>query len=198
MTAAVLLSIPTAAHSEVEAKNIILACNAGGNPTLTYQTPSGKVLVVHHLLRLNPDTEVRCTVDGLGLLTYPLCAGPEVRTAFSPPYLIVGDGVGGQLSLVNGVDDRAVVSGLLADQSDMYAAIPSQFTGLAHADNAMDLLIQLASPRPNILRIEEASDLSSWFPADASVFNRGSGEHDALLAADVPTQMFRSRARARK
>lgn len=199
ITVAALMATSLNAYSGVEATNFLLQCDAGGNATITYQTPPGKVLVLQHIIRESATSEVRCTLSQAGLLTYTLCSGSPEHTTFSPAYLIVGDAQGsGELKLVNGSNNWAVVVGLLADQSDMYASIPSQFTDGMYANGNMTLGVQLASARPSIMKIDKSSDLSSWLPAQASIFNQGGGQLEAIVSANEPKQFFRAKARARK
>jgi len=97
------------------------------------------------------------------------------------------------------IDNAVTLMGLLVDQQDLYAGIPHEIDQFRAAGGTGLVRIDIASPRPRIIRVEKSSDLSTWTPLPEYAFVAPFGRQEQGLSvpADASHEFIRTRVRSK-
>ena len=196
---ALTLLMPLAARAEVTATNIALSTLPSGNPDQKFNVPVGKVLLSEHINRITTNSWIVVVSPGLPVWfdsVIVLPGGTRV-TSFNPSLKVTA---GSEIQLRGGSGfTTAIMYALLVDQSDLYAAISSEFSGMSLAAGGADVHIELDTARPAIVKLEESVDLLSWSTMMGSPVAKASQSkrYLATIPTDKGKDFIRAKARSR-
>ncbi len=180
------------ADAVVEAVQIRLA---PGGSAAVYAVPAGKVLIIEYVVFPNywdiQGETKRIIIRHGGTSTSgsvwdtEVTYGNKFNSLLRPLKL-----PGGKAVAVPGVNGlfQCFIYGLLADATDLYAAIPSEFQGLGLASNGEGQLagvLHTDSPRPKVVGLESANDAETWNPVVGASLSGTENRTDVRFELDA-------------
>jgi hypothetical protein len=91
---------------------------------------------------------------------------------------------GGLTLFAYGVSSAAVIHGLLVDPEDIYASIPCDFEQAVVSGDQLSGILNLSSPRPAHVVIQESEDLVNWTPDNSATCIPQSDKHHVNFITD--------------
>ena len=187
------------AQGDVVAMNIVLTEQADAHPS-SYTVPAGKVLVVEHVFAASSGTSVGYYITVGGLLLRVSISSGAGTVSWSPSLkLTAGLTINAQDGSQGGV---GIIYALLVDESDLYAAITSEFESVSAASGDVRGTLRLGSPRPSLVKIERTGGLEAdaWTEELSALIQRTSSlnREYVLPLPGENRQFYRATARARK
>jgi hypothetical protein len=202
-----LIQFASLSHGAVIATNVIL--RAASFPANTFSPPTGKVFILEHvgfhdnwtspreiILENTVFNEEGGIVSDI-TVSYPEKFNTLARTLKMAPTMRIR--CADRSSPVQWV----VLYGLLVDEGDLYAGIPSMIEGFAKATPGPATgEIRLASARSSLVRLQQSSNLTDWAEVSGAV--TASPQGPAVRNFEVspppgdPARFFRAAARARE
>lgn len=181
---------------EVLVTNIALSRFGYPFGTNTYSVPSGKSLYIEHIFLSSTNANVYYIKQVALSMTVCVVAEDQTMTSFHPA-IKLNSGITLWVST-----NFAIIYGLLVDNADVYAAVPSEFKSTQYAvDGGIEGTIGLSSPRPSIVKMEISADMQNWQkdPDNVSVTRSSEpGQWNYTATGSNDVAFFRARARGRR
>lgn len=181
--------------AEVSVTNVIVTRMDLPFGTNNFTVPSGKIFYIEQVIVGSTNARVSFyqTVN-ISSFVEVVFARDQLVTSFSPSLKLTS----GHLIFVS--TGTAVLTGLLVDPADVYAAIPATISPMSVASGgAIAGSVQLDSPRPALVELQTSESLGSWQDAPDIAFARGTAtaNYDFLTSRLEDRLFLRATARAR-
>jgi len=166
LVVASLLALEQGAFAKVTATTVRLYMQTLDPSNLTYTVPAGKVFILEHVGFSTTWTQSRkihiVPLKGTDFAsTVELSFGKSFNTLDRPLKLPTGTKVASVNTMTN---EECILFGVLADNTDLYAAIASELTNPALDGGFLSADLVLDSPRPAVVTAESTAQLdpSDW------------------------------------
>jgi len=212
MLLGMLVMFATSVGAAVVAHVEILDC---GDSYYSYRPPVGKVFIVEHVMFNDAwlNSELTMAVELI-----PEGSGENSEWMSSMQFSTTWNTLPRPIRLPRSVtiavniledipfnaDYKCYLFGLLVDEADLYASVPSEIMEFERASaSSLAGSIALASPRSSVVKMESSSDLVDWQPAANVTIKQESSPHQREFTVDTSGQpgdgrtFFRAKARAR-
>jgi hypothetical protein len=196
------LFLPSIARAEVNAVGIELKSEIGSS---TYVVPDGKALIVEHVAFSDSwigkpfAIVIRFSANAAGaMFMTTITYNQKWNSLLRPIRLPAGKGVSIQTGY--GVVFKCFLYGLLVDEADLYAGVPAKIDSLqvvsSESGQQVSGQVELRSPRPSHVVIQQTETLGQWQTASALVQGSAASPSQKSFAMNVPSATHQAFFRA--